>query len=124
MEAEEVDMADMDMETIHALDKVRELMVKLLILRTLQVDVQDRTLWVVVWVHSCKACSVALVAAETMPREAKLSNGAAVRTSGERRKPGLSHPHKRLKLDPQVTSSSPTSRSATTTPGLGNHGPR
>mgnify|MGYP006085664707 FL=1 len=118
MEVEEADMAVMAKDAIHALDKVRELTVKLLMLRTLLVDVQDRTLLV----HSCKACSVALVAAETMLREEKV-NGAVVR-SGERRKPGLSHPHKRLKLDPQVTSSSPTSRSATTTPGLGNHGPR
>ena len=117
MEVEEVDMAVMDMDTIHALDKVQELTVKLLVLRTLPVDVQDRTQWV----HSCKACSVASVAAETMLREEKV-NGAVVR-SGERRKLGLSHPHKRLKLDPQVTSSSPTSRSATTTPGLGSHGP-
>lgn len=53
MEAEEADMAVM-VDAIHALDKVRELTVKLLMLRTLPVDVQDRTLLV----HSCKACSV------------------------------------------------------------------
>ena len=121
MEVEEADKAVM-VDAIHALDEVQELTVKLLMLRTLPVDVQDRTLSV----HSCKACSVrrwvAFVAAETTLKEEKV-NGAVVR-SGERRKPGLSHLHKRLKLDPQVKSSSPTSRSATTTPGLGNHGPR
>lgn len=122
MEVEEADMAVTDMDTIHTLDKVRELKAKLLVLRTLPVDVQDSKQPTTLLVHSCKACLVALVAAETILREEKV-NGAVVR-SGERRKPGSSHPHKRLKLDPQVTSSSPTSRSATTAPGLGSHGPR
>lgn len=114
-EEDGADMVAMDMDSIHSLDKVQELMVKLKLLMLPRVpkvkDAKDRTLLV----HSCKECLVASMEA------IMVASIAPERTPGERRKPDSFHLHRRLKLDPQVISSLPTLRSATTWHGLGSH---